>query len=64
VCYDDFFHTLNGREKIVENVPVGGTLEGGFAGVVVAMLCHKFGETLLLVALVDAAFVGIAAVRV
>ena len=45
-------------------MPVGGALEGGFAGVVVAMLCNKFGETLLVVTLVDAAFVSISAVRV
>lgn len=62
VCHNDFFHTLNGREKIVENMPVGGTLEGGFAGVVVAILCHQFGETLLVVALVDAPFVDITTV--
>ena len=43
-------------------MPVGGTLKGSFAGVVVAMLCHQFGETLLGLALVDAPFVGIATV--
>ena len=45
-------------------MPVGGAFKGGFAGVVGAILANDFCETMTIVALIDASFVGIAAIGV
>ena len=62
--HDDFFHAVDGGEEVVDDVPVGGAFKGGFARVVGAILANDFCETMAVVALIDAPFVGIAAIRV
>jgi len=64
VSHDNFFHAFDGGEEVVDDVPVGGAFKGGFARVVDAILANDFGEPIVVIALVDSPFVGIAAVRV